>query len=83
MGIRVSVDTGRCGEAERAFVAALEGGCSAPVAAYAELEGGRLTLRGLFESPGGSLHRGSVSGSIWEGKNLASQLAARLKGELE
>ena len=79
----LDADTGRCVEAERAFVAALGGGCSAPVAAYAELEGNRLTLRGLFEAPDGSLHRGSISGSFREGKSLATQLAARLKGELE
>ena len=41
--------------AERAFLAALGGGCAIPVAAYAALEGtqGPLTLRGRVLSPGG------------------------------
>jgi hydroxymethylbilane synthase len=36
--------------AERAFLAGLEGGCSAPVAAYARLEAGTLMLDGLAAS---------------------------------
>ena len=39
--------------AERAFLAGLEGGCSAPVAAYARLEGGALRLDGLVASADG------------------------------
>jgi hydroxymethylbilane synthase len=39
--------------AERAFLAGLGGGCSAPVAAYAEDTGGHLELRGLVASPDG------------------------------
>ncbi|MCM1257640.1 MAG: hydroxymethylbilane synthase [Roseburia sp.] len=35
-------------EAERAFVCALEGGCSSPVAAYAKVEGDFLILRGFY-----------------------------------
>ncbi|MDE6905650.1 MAG: hydroxymethylbilane synthase [Lachnospiraceae bacterium] len=34
--------------AERAFVTALGGGCSSPVAAYAKTEGDMLTLRGFY-----------------------------------
>jgi hydroxymethylbilane synthase len=38
-----------CALAERAFVRALGAGCSAPIAAFAEIDaGGVLTLRGLF-----------------------------------
>jgi hydroxymethylbilane synthase len=40
--------------AERAFLAALEGDCNVPLAAYAEpLAGGRLRLRALVASPDG------------------------------
>ena len=41
-------DTGLALRAERAFVRALEGGCSSPVAAYAAVEGETLTLRGYY-----------------------------------
>jgi len=39
--------------AERAFLAGLEGGCAAPVAAFAALEGGALVLQGLVASVDG------------------------------
>jgi hydroxymethylbilane synthase len=39
--------------AERAFLAGLGGGCSAPVAAYAENQGQWLSLRGLVATPDG------------------------------
>lgn len=39
-------ETARCVTAERAFLAALGGGCSLPVAAYATVEGDQLHLRG-------------------------------------
>lgn len=41
-------ETGYALKAERAFVKALEGGCSSPVAAYAKVEGDLLTLRGFY-----------------------------------
>jgi hydroxymethylbilane synthase len=34
--------------AERSFVRELDGGCSSPIAAYAQIEGDTLTLRGLY-----------------------------------
>jgi len=40
--------------AERAFLSGLGGGCSAPVAAYATLEGDRLEVRGRVTSVDGS-----------------------------
>jgi hydroxymethylbilane synthase len=39
--------------AERGFLEGLGGGCSAPVAAYAECDGARVELRGLVVSPEG------------------------------
>lgn len=39
--------------AERAFLAALGGGCSLPIAAHAAVEGRRIRLQGLVASPGG------------------------------
>jgi hydroxymethylbilane synthase len=46
--------TFRAVTAERTFLAGLGGGCSAPVAAYAEDAGGGLELRGLAASPDGT-----------------------------
>jgi hydroxymethylbilane synthase len=41
--------------AERAFLAALGGGCRVPVAALGRLQGGEIWLRGLVASPDGSV----------------------------
>lgn len=45
--------TARAVAAERAFLSGLGGGCSAPVAAYAQASGATLTLRGLVASTDG------------------------------
>jgi hydroxymethylbilane synthase len=41
-------------EAERALLAALEGGCSLPIAAYAAVDGDALHLRGRVLAPDGT-----------------------------
>ena len=51
--------------AERAMLAALRGGCLAPIAAWARLENGRLTLVGRVLSPDGaeaSIHSRAEAG---------------------
>jgi hydroxymethylbilane synthase len=40
--------------AERAFLAGLDGSCQTPIAGLAEIEGGRLRLRGEILRPDGS-----------------------------
>lgn len=45
--------TFRAVSAERAFLAGLGGGCSAPVAAYAQANAGLLEMQGLVASPDG------------------------------
>ena len=45
---------GAAARAERAFLAGLGGGCSIPVAAYAQASGAGLHLRGLVASPDGT-----------------------------
>lgn len=65
---------------ERAFVAALDGGCSAPVAAYAEIQGQELCLHGLYaEEEAGIFHRGQVVGSRTKAARLGEELARRLQ----
>jgi hydroxymethylbilane synthase len=66
-------------DAERAFAAHLGGSCQSPIAAYAELEADRITLRGLVAEPDGSqLLRDTVSGSAENPAALGRQLAERI-----
>ncbi len=65
--------------AERAFLAALGGGCQAPVAALARTVDGELLLKGLVSDPGGSrLLRGEVRGPAGDWDRLGRELAGRL-----
>jgi hydroxymethylbilane synthase len=71
--------TATCVRAERAMNQQLQGGCQVPIAGYAELEGGTLTLRGMVGRPDGSeIVRGSISGAA----SLAAQLGASLADDL-
>jgi len=67
-------------EGERAFLRRLGGGCQVPIAAYGEVEGGRLHLRGLVAGLDGSrLFRAETQGDDPEkvGKQLAEELLAQ------
>jgi hydroxymethylbilane synthase len=66
-------------DAERAFAARLGGSCQSPIAAYAELDADRITLRGLVAEPDGSrLLKDSMSGSAENPAALGRQLAERI-----
>ena len=66
----------RAVSAERAFLQALGGGCSAPVAAYALDQGERIEMRGLVAAVDGSLVvRVEGTGTVPE--KLGDELAAR------
>jgi hydroxymethylbilane synthase len=72
-----------CVVAERSTLAALEAGCSAPVAAYAEVaegeDGPQLFLRASVTAIDGSdAVRGSVTGALTEAAALGRGLAAEL-----
>lgn len=65
-----------CARAERAFVRALGGSCSTPVAAYATLEDETLNLRAFYlHEASGRVHRGALCGSAAEPEALGEQLA--------
>jgi hydroxymethylbilane synthase len=73
--------------AERAMLAALEAGCSAPVGALAEVvedldDEGRiiegLSLRGVAATTEGALVRASITGKTTEAESLGRALAAEL-----
>lgn len=68
--------------AERAFVRELDGGCSAPIAAYGQLKSGRLELTGLyFDEKTGYCVVGRDSASPEMTELLGIRLARRLKKE--
>ena len=68
-------------DGERAFVTALHGGCSSPVAAYAQIEKGKLILSGLYvNEESGIIIKGSMSGEIKDAKEIGTVLAQKLKG---
>lgn len=69
-----------CMLAERAFVRALDGGCSSPVAAFARLENGGVRLRGMYVNADETIVRfGEAAGAPEEAETLGKTLAARLK----
>ena len=72
--------------AERAFVRALDGGCSSPVAAHAVIDGEQLTLTGLYYGGEGDYYetavlRGKVSEAEQIGKKLAGQFRKDIRVE--
>ena len=74
-------DTAACAAAERAVSRALGGSCQVPLAAYAQVASGTLTLRALVASPdGGRVVRAEQSGPVDQaaaiGAGVASQLLA-------
>ena len=69
--------------AERAFVRTLDGGCSSPIAAYAQIHGTELKLTGLYAKE----HQweyiiDSVIGNTDNAVQLGGQLAQTMKGRL-
>ena len=71
-----------CASAERTFSARLGGGCTAPVAAFARIDGNEIILNGLYADENENVCRGSVRGKISEGDNIAAALAQKLlRGE--
>lgn len=74
-------DSRDCLLAERAFVRALDGGCSSPVAAYATVDGAALALTGLYVDSHGEACRQTISGPRGQGERLGAALAQDMRGE--
>ena len=77
-------DAWTAGSAERAFVKLLDGGCSSPVAAHAEILGDEIYLRGLYyNEKDGSYVTGTLRGNKADAESLGRELAETLrkKGE--
>jgi hydroxymethylbilane synthase len=64
--------------AERAFLARIGGGCQVPLGAYAQIDGGRLTLTAMIGSRDGRLVRSTCTGSAGHPAALGSALADEL-----
>lgn len=68
-------------KAERGFVRYLNGGCTSPVAAYAETSGNEIRIRGLYyHEESGQFEAGMIFGEKHKGEILAERLARSLKG---
>ncbi len=71
-------NTCQCVTAERAFLAAMGGGCQSPVAAYAEVRDGEIHIRALSFVTG-TVRRAEVRKPIGEAARLGEEVAAQLK----
>lgn len=68
------------GHAERSFVKYLNGGCSSPVAAFAQVNGNEIFIRGLYyDENTGNYVTGNIQGNAEDGENLGISLARQLK----
>ena len=73
-------DAEDCARAERSFVAALGGGCTLPVAAYAVAAGDGLDLVGFYAAEALGIRRtGRLSGPRSKAEGLGLELADRLR----
>ena len=73
--------------AERSFLQELEGGCQVPIAGFAKVESGRLSMSGLVAGiEGHRMIKGKVEGPAAKseelGKQLAEELLARGAGDI-
>ncbi len=69
--------TQTCVDAERAFLVRLQGGCSVPAGAHAQLIGEDLIVRGFYASEG-ELRRHEVRGGMAHAVELGTELADAL-----
>lgn len=66
--------------AERSFVKALQGGCSSPIAAYAQIAGTQIKLVGLYAKENEETYRkDSIVGSIECAEKIGQKLAEKIK----
>jgi len=74
-------------DAERAFLARLEGGCQVPIAAYGRIEGDQVALTGLVADPDGKTmvraeRRAPRAEARGLGRQVAEDVLARGGGEI-
>ncbi|MFQ9978711.1 hydroxymethylbilane synthase [Clostridium cadaveris] len=67
-------------EAERSFVKELDGGCSAPIAAFATVEENKVKLKGMYyNEETEKLVKEEIIGDISEAENMGIELAKKVK----
>ena len=71
-------ETLACVTAERAFLSAMGGGCDLAVAAYAQISGAELVMRGV-SFLAGKPQRGESRDHVEHARKLGERLAASLK----
>ena len=65
--------------AERAFLRGLGGGCQLPIAGYASVSDGQISLEGLVgDREGKEIVRGKLTGAVTEAERLGAELATQL-----
>ena len=69
-----------CAMAERAFVRRLDGGCSSPIAAHAQIKDKEISITGLYVDGAGRVLRRTATGPRDQGEALAIALADEMKG---
>lgn len=73
-------DARDCACAERSFIRTLDGGCTSPVAAYAQVTGDMLKLRGMYVNAEQTVVRfGDCTGTRAQAEQLGHDLAERLR----
>ncbi len=71
--------TGQRLTAERAFLAGLDGSCETPIAGLAELDGGRLRLRGeILRTDGSEALADDATGAVDDGAEMGRAMARKL-----
>ncbi len=68
--------------AEREFVRYLDGGCTLPIGAFAEINGEDLSLTGLYYNENTKKYaKDTLNGTVYDGISIARTLAEKLKEE--
>lgn len=66
---------------ERAYVRELNGGCTSPVCAHAQIENGRIFLTALYwDENTGEIRTGTAEGSTDDAETIGKELARKLRG---
>lgn len=83
LALLADLETSVCVAAERAVMAAVNGSCRLPVAAFAEHEGATIRLRGMLADPDGSnLRRGERRAAFPPDEQEAARIGRDLGEEL-
>ena len=81
LGSREATSAAIC---ERSFVAALEGGCSSPAAAYARVEEEKIYLQGLYyDEETNGYQKGTAAELVQNAAALGRRLAEQLKADYQ